>query len=103
MGKAAVKERKTEAAATAPDTDVATCRHHWIIETPRGALSDGRCKLCGEQRQFRNSANDYIWDDDSSSSSGYGWGGARSTPKVSDDDDGMTASTGSGSGVAMAV
>ena len=42
------------------------CTHHWIIESPRGALSDGCCKFCGEERQFRNSANDYIWDDHSS-------------------------------------
>lgn len=63
-GKTAVKERKAQAAAT---VKAETCRHHWVIETPRGALSEGRCKLCGEERQFRNSASDYIWDDDSSS------------------------------------
>src|SRR3970282_922348 len=71
MGKSAVKERRPEAAPASVDTGA--CRHHWIIESPRGALSDGRCKICGEERQVRNSASDYIWDDDSSS--GYGrWG-----------------------------
>ena len=75
MGKSAVKERSPEAAAPAA-VETGACRHHWIIESPRGALSDGRCKICGEERQFRNSASDYIWDDDSSS--GYGrWGSAR--------------------------
>jgi len=89
MGKPAVKERTPEAAPAS--TDNGTCRHHWIIESPHGALSDGRCKICGEERQFRNSASDYIWDDDSSS--GYGrWGGARpsTTVKAIEEDD-MTA------------
>jgi hypothetical protein len=84
MGRTQVKERKRAAAPA----EVTSCRHHWIIESPRGTLSKGRCKLCGEERQFRNSTNDYIWDDDSSSSSGYGsWRAVRSTPKLTDDDD----------------
>ena len=93
MGKPAVKERRPEApAATVVETP--TCRHHWIIESPRGALSDGRCKICGEERQFRNSASDYIWDDDSSS--GYGrWGSARPAVAKIDDDE-MTAAPDSG-------
>jgi len=94
MGKSAVKERRPEAAPESTPADIGACRHHWIIESPRGALSDGRCKICGEERQFRNSASDYIWDDDSSS--GYGrWGGARPAA-VKIDDDEMTASPDSG-------
>ncbi len=90
--KTAVKERKTEAVAP---VEVGACRHHWIIETPQGALSSGRCKRCGEERQFRNSANDYIWDGDSSTR-GYGrLGGVRSTPKPAEEDE-MTADSGSG-------
>lgn len=90
--KTAVKARKPEAVAP---VETGACRHHWIIETPHGALSGGRCKRCGEQRQFRNSANDYIWDGDSSSS-GYGrLGGVRSTPKPVVEDE-MTAGSGSG-------
>src|SRR3989304_2410455 len=54
MGKPAVKERRPEAAPAAVDTG--TCRHHWIIESPRGALSNGRCKICGEGRQVRRPA-----------------------------------------------
>src|SRR3970282_608209 len=88
MGKSADKARNPDAAP--PPVEIGACRHHWIIESPRGALSDGRCKLCGEERQFRNSAQDYIWDDDSSS--GYGrWGGARPAA-VKIDDDERTAS-----------
>lgn len=103
MGRTAVKERRRTTAPAAAPAEVGTCRHHWIIEAPRGTLSNGRCKLCGEERQFRNSANDYIWDDDSSSS-GYGsWRAVRSTPKLVDDDD-MTAGPDSRSGeVALAL
>ncbi len=32
------------------------CPHHWIIATPEGPLSKGRCRLCGEEREFSNSA-----------------------------------------------
>ena len=31
------------------------CPHHWIIETPDGPVSNGRCKLCGEEKEFNNS------------------------------------------------
>jgi hypothetical protein len=100
--KTAVKERRPEADAPAQMDE---CRHHWIIESPHGALSGGRCKICGEEREFRNSGSDYIWDDDSSSS-GSRYGGmvrAQPSPKVStEDDDGMAAS-GSRSGEAVLV
>ncbi len=100
--KTAVKERAPEVEAPAQTDE---CRHHWIIERPQGALSGGRCKICGEEREFRSSANDYIWDDDSSSSgSRYGGlRGIRPSPKAAiQDGDGMAAS-GSGSGEAMLV
>ncbi len=57
--RSAVKQRKPEARPV----ETGACRHHWIIETPRGALSSGRCERCGEERQFRNSVDDYIWND----------------------------------------
>ena len=50
----AVQEREAPA--------VAECRHHWLIESPHGATSWGMCKLCGERREFSNSASDAIWD-----------------------------------------
>ena len=35
--------------------EVVVCTHHWVIETPHGPVSIGRCKLCGEEREFNNS------------------------------------------------
>lgn len=29
--------------------------HHWIIDTPSGSVSEGRCRDCNETRTFRNS------------------------------------------------
>ena len=108
--RAAVKERKkvvTVATAVEPveaPVEAPTCQHHWVIETPHGALSNGRCKRCGEEREFRNSANDYIWDDDSSGS-GYGrWSTVRSRPKAAADDGDTVAASGSDrGGAALAV
>lgn len=33
------------------------CPHHWIIETPNGPVSKGRCRLCGAEREFSNSTD----------------------------------------------
>jgi len=83
MGKAQVIEQRRPETLEAPEEP--TCKHHWLIETPRGSMSSGRCKVCGEQREFRNSTTDYVWDDDSGS--GYNpWRGQRS-PKVAEDDE----------------
>ena len=48
---------------TEPQTtpEAPTCRHHWLIEPPGAATSKGRCKRCGAEREFRNSANDLPW------------------------------------------
>ena len=35
--------------------EVVVCTHHWVIETPAGPVSIGRCRLCGEEREFNNS------------------------------------------------
>ena len=56
-----------------------TCRHHWLIDAPHGATSPGICKLCGAQREFRNSAGDFLWEDEPMSELAYGqWGRSRS-------------------------
>lgn len=48
----------------------ALCRHHWVIETPNGSKSGGHCKRCGQEREFRNSTEDLMWDSDSFSLNG---------------------------------
>lgn len=61
-------------AATEP-----TCRHHWLIESPHGATSMGICKLCRSQKEFRNSAGDFLWEDEPLRELSYGqWGRSRS-------------------------
>ena len=86
MGKTTtVEERRPE---TQPEavSEAPECQHHWLIETPRGSMSQGRCKRCGEEREFRNSATDHLWEDESGS--GYNaWRGVRSKPAVADDDE----------------
>jgi hypothetical protein len=54
------------------------CRHHWVIETPNGALSTGRCKRCGVGKEFRNSSEDLMWDSDSFSLHGSRYKGRKS-------------------------
>lgn len=41
-----------------------TCQHHWIIESPSGPTSMGRCRLCGAERRFTNSAEGPLREDD---------------------------------------
>jgi hypothetical protein len=50
------------------EQEIPTCRHHWLIESPHGATSFGRCKLCNEVKEFRNSAADTLWEGDPMSS-----------------------------------
>lgn len=42
----------------------AACRHHWRIASPNGATSRGVCKYCGAERDFPNSTNESVWDND---------------------------------------
>lgn len=96
-----IDKRKAAAAAeavieTPVESEVPTCQHHWVIESPRGALSSGRCKVCGEQREFRNSTTDYVWDDDSNKGGYSPWRGVRSAPKTTMSDDDMSAASRTG-------
>jgi hypothetical protein len=40
------------------------CAHHWVIASPNGAMSLGRCKICGSEKEFPNSAEDGLWQRD---------------------------------------
>jgi hypothetical protein len=42
----------------------AVCRHHWVIDAPTGPKSQGRCRLCGAEREFQNYAGDFVWEKD---------------------------------------
>jgi hypothetical protein len=42
------------------NNDPESCRHHWVIGTPAGPTSEGRCKLCGTVRSFYNVFEDVI-------------------------------------------
>ena len=33
------------------------CAHHWVIDAASGLVSQDTCKVCGEVREFRNSAD----------------------------------------------
>lgn len=45
--------------------ELTECTHHWVIETPSGPVSRGRCKLCDEDREFQNFLeNAPYWEDD---------------------------------------
>ncbi len=35
--------------------EVVVCTHHWIIEAANGPVSNGKCRLCGEVKEFSNS------------------------------------------------
>ena len=84
MGKTATIEKKNSQPEA--ETQEITCQHHWVIATPRGAMSEGRCKRCGEEREFRNSAHDYVWEGDSGS--GYNaWRGVRPARGPADEDE----------------
>lgn len=59
------KETKTAAAVAEIEIEVVTapsCAHHWVIASPNGEMSTGRCKVCGAEKEFPNSAEDYLWE-----------------------------------------
>ena len=63
------------------EQEAPTCRHHWVIESPHGATSLGACKLCGEEREFQNSAQDTLWEGDPMRSISRMGGGSRPVVK----------------------
>lgn len=67
----------TQANALEKTNTSAICRHHWVIDTPNGAVSGGKCKRCGVDKQFRNSSEDLMWDSDSFSLNGSRYRGRR--------------------------
>jgi len=37
------------------------CVHHWVIASPDGETSTGKCRVCGLEKEFPNSAEDGLW------------------------------------------
>ncbi len=72
MSKIAVREKekteKTPKKATVAVAEMDTiesrpiCAHHWVIASPDGEMSAGKCKVCGAVKEFPNSAEDYLWE-----------------------------------------
>lgn len=76
------------------------CRHHWLIESPEGPTSLGRCKHCGTEREFSNSSSDSIWEEDESAD--YRPSTFRSVRDPTDGD-GLAASTRPGEGTVLVL
>jgi hypothetical protein len=75
MPKIATREQPRKTVEKANETKAATqplvqtepveapgCAHHWVIASPDGEMSMGRCKVCGAEKEFPNSAEDYLWE-----------------------------------------
>jgi hypothetical protein len=44
--------------------DTPTCRHHWLIDTPRGSVTRGVCRHCGAVKEYQSAWNGSVWDHD---------------------------------------
>jgi hypothetical protein len=53
-GRCIVKQRIEEKDNICKKKDNEQCAHYWIIEIANGPKSSGRCKYCGETREFYN-------------------------------------------------
>ena len=43
-------------------TTKAKCTHYWVIESPQGPTSLGRCKICGAVSEFSNYVPYPTWE-----------------------------------------
>lgn len=64
MSKVAVREVQSPQIPSpeAPASEPPTCAHHWVIATPNGEMSVGKCKVCDLEKEFPNSAEDGLWE-----------------------------------------
>ena len=49
---------------TGTEDEACDCNHYWVIESPNGPTSQGRCRQCGELREFKNSVQVTSWESD---------------------------------------
>lgn len=60
-----VEKKAAKQAVAVADTEAVAapaCAHHWVIASPDGEMSTGKCKVCGAEKEFPNSAEDYLWE-----------------------------------------
>ncbi len=62
------------------------CAHHWLIEAAGGPTSQGKCRLCGETKQFQNFVEGGSWDDDRSARRDASGRRGAAVVRVADDD-----------------
>jgi len=75
------------------------CRHHWVIATPNGTMSVGRCRRCGAVREFRNSTPEsYYWGEEPSADS---W--LRPARSIEGADEDYSTASQSGAGMSIAL
>ncbi len=43
------------------DREPPQCRHHWVIQSAAGPVSQGVCQVCGEVRGFQNYVESASW------------------------------------------
>ena len=54
-------------------SEVETCRHYWVLNSPMGEVSQGVCKYCGKVRGFKNATEDFVWQEERAADLAY-WG-----------------------------
>jgi len=65
---------------------VEVCRHHWVIQPADGAVSNGSCQICGENRKFKNYVESATWGDSRIASKNS----SATVESTSDDEDGRS-------------
>ena len=59
-----------------------TCVHHWVIESPDGPTSRGRCRKCKARRDFPNSAEFKAWTANGAAARGRRAGAATNATRL---------------------
>ena len=57
-------KRVPQASESAIEPDVPEqpeCQHHWVIAKPSGPVSRGKCRVCGEEKDFQNFMENAPW------------------------------------------
>ena len=52
----------TKETLTIEESEGNTCAHFWMIDSPSGPTSKGVCKMCGDEKDFKNSFHITSWE-----------------------------------------